>query len=166
MVLYGYWSYTELLMLRLSKLTDYGIVVMTYLAREPDRLHAANEVATGTQVALPTVSKLLKHLSRGDLVLSVRGAKGGYRLARDAGDISVAQVVDVLEGPVALTECSTDTGNCSQASVCSIRVNFQRINGAIRGALDGVSLAELVGPEDAHLVDMSGLRMPKRAEAC
>lgn len=152
-------------MLRLSKLTDYGIVVMTYLAQEPGRVHAANEVAAATLVAQPTVSKLLKGLSQAGLVMSLRGAKGGYRLSRRPEEISVAQVVDALEGPVALTECSSDSSHCVQESHCSVRGNFQRINSAIRGALDGISLAEMVRPMGGRVVDMSGLRRPSTLKA-
>ncbi|MCP4043800.1 MAG: SUF system Fe-S cluster assembly regulator, partial [Gammaproteobacteria bacterium] len=131
-------------MLRLSKLTDYGILVMTYLAMEPSRLHASNEIALETKVASPTVSKLLKLLSRAGLLESERGSKGGYRLARRANDISIAQVVNALEGPVALTECSSESGNCVQESSCSIRISFQRINNAILRALEEVSVAEMI----------------------
>ena len=105
-------------MLRLSKLTDYGIVIMTCLASKPDQVFAANQVSECTHVALPTVSKILKQLSQGDLVLSIRGPKGGYRLARPSTEISVAEVVAVLEGPVSLTECSADDSACEQADVC------------------------------------------------
>ncbi len=132
---------------------------MTYLAMEPGRLHASNEVSQETQVASPTASKLLKLLSRAELVESERGSKGGYRLARRAKDISIAQVVDALEGPVALTECISDSGNCLQESSCSIRASFQRINGAIRQALEGISLEEMVRPTSPPEVDVSALEL-------
>ena len=152
-------------MLRLSKLTDYGIVVMTCLAEEPKAIRAANEVSACTRVTLPTVSKVLKLLSRSGLVLSCRGAKGGYRLARSPEQISVAQVIDALEGPVALTECSSETSNCSQESHCSIRGNWQRINDVVRHALEEVSLAEMVGPPATRAVDVSGLGLTRQAGA-
>jgi FeS assembly SUF system regulator len=141
-------------MLRLSKLTDYGVVVMTFLAEAPDEVRAANEVAACTRVALPTVSKVLKLLSR---------AGGGYRLARPARSISVAAVIDALEGPLALTECSSDSLTCNQESHCTIRGNWQRINGVIRDALETVSLAEMVAPPGAVDVDVSGLHLPRQA---
>lgn len=150
-------------MLRLSKLTDYGVVVMTFLAEAPDEVRAANEVAACTRVALPTVSKVLKLLSRAGLVVSCRGAKGGYRLARPARSISVAAVIDALEGPLALTECSSDSLTCNQESHCTIRGNWQRINDAIRDALETVSLAEMVAPPGAVDVDVSGLHLPCQA---
>ena len=152
-------------MLRLSKLTDYGIVVMTYLAEAPEQIHAANEVSASTQVALPTVSKVLKLLSRSNLVSSCRGAKGGYRLARPPKDISVAQIINALEGPVALTECSSTSSHCSQESHCTIRGNWQRINDVIRGALEEVTLAEMVRPLQTREVDVSGLRLSRTVGA-
>jgi FeS assembly SUF system regulator len=142
-------------MLRLSKLTDYGIVVMTFLAREPEQLRTTAEVAHATGVSGPTVSKLLKLLSREQLVRSVRGVKGGYRLAREAAEISVAQIVDALEGPVAVTECSSDESHCEQEANCAIRVNFRQINDAIRSALDGVSLAAMVRPAGSQIVQLT-----------
>lgn len=131
-------------MLRMSKLTDYGTVVMTYLAREPQRLHAASEIATHVHVAVPTVSKILKSLAHTGLVVSSRGAKGGYSLARPADEISMAEVIDALEGPIALTECSSSVGMCVQETSCSIRTNWQKINNVIREALGDVTLAEMV----------------------
>jgi FeS assembly SUF system regulator len=133
-------------MLRLSKLTDYGTVVMTYLARSADRLHAASEIAADIHVAAPTVSKILKRLARQGLVISHRGVKGGYSLARPAREISVVEIIDALEGPVGLTECGTSAGLCSQESSCSIRANWQHINGAVRQALAGVTLDEMAAP--------------------
>ncbi len=134
-------------MLRMSKLTDYGTVVMTYLAKEHSHLHAVSEIAAQVQVAAPTVSKVLKRLVREGLVVSHRGAKGGYSLARPAEQISMVDIIDALEGPVGLTECGSTPGLCSQESSCSIRTNWQRINGAVRGALAGVTLAEMAEPE-------------------
>ena len=90
-------------MLRLSKLTDYGTVAMAHLARHPDRIHAAAELATAIGVAVPTASKILKMLARADLLRSVRGAKGGYMLSRPASEISIAEVIDAMEGPIGVT---------------------------------------------------------------
>ena len=152
-------------MLRLSKLTDYGIVVMTCLAEEPDAIRAANDISACTRVAPPTVSKVLKLLSRAGLVSSCRGARGGYRLSRRPEQISIAQVIDALEGPVALTECSSESSHCVQEAHCSIRGNWQRINGVIRRALEDVSLAEMVLPAIPREIDVSGLAITRQAEA-
>jgi len=93
-------------MLRLSKLTDYGMVVMTALARAPQGLRNAADLADETHIGAPTVSKLLKRLGRAGLVESERGAQGGYRLARAPSKIDVAEVIAAIEGPIGLTECS------------------------------------------------------------
>lgn len=133
-------------MLRLSKLTDYGTVVLAALAREPERMLSAADLAARTQIAPPTVSKLLKLLSRGGLVQATRGAHGGYTLARDPEDITAVHIIDAIEGPVALTECSGDHSQCGIEAHCAVGTNWQRINLAIREALKGVSLAQLARP--------------------
>lgn len=131
-------------MLRISRLTDYGTVVLAHLAHDGAALASASEVAAATGIGLPTVSKLLKALGKAGLVTSTRGSHGGYKLARDAREISAADVIDALEGPVSITECSADEGNCNLAAVCGVGNAWQRINVAIRRALDEVSLADLL----------------------
>lgn len=133
-------------MLRLSKLTDYGTVLMTALARHPSEQRSAAELAENTHIAAPTVRKLLKRLTHAGLVESSRGAQGGYRLARAPERISVADVIAALEGPLGLTECAVHNGRCGIESDCSLRGNWRIINRAIRDALSGVSLAEMTAP--------------------
>jgi FeS assembly SUF system regulator len=133
-------------MLRVGKLTDYGTLVMTSFARQPQRLQSANEIAAELGLALPTVSKVLKALVQHGLLVSHRGAKGGYSLAAAPEDISVAQIIAAIEGPIALTECSDTTGICGQEPQCSVRSNWQRINIAVREALEQVTLADLARP--------------------
>ena len=133
-------------MLKLSKLTDYATVLMTALAADPARLHSAHELADRTHVAEPTVAKLLKQLTRGGLVESLRGAQGGYRLARPAGKITMADIIAVLEGPIALTQCSVHKGGCAIEPHCGVRSNWRLINSAIRAALEAVTLAEMTMP--------------------
>ncbi|TAM45103.1 MAG: SUF system Fe-S cluster assembly regulator [Gammaproteobacteria bacterium] len=152
-------------MLRMSKLTDYGTVILTYLASQPGRLHAASEIAEQIRVAPPTVSKVLKTLVRGGLVASHRGTKGGYALARPAERITVAQVLAVLEGPIGLTECSSNPGQCVQETSCSVRGNWQRINLAIRRALEDVTLAEMVQPMKPQTVRVAPPKPLRRASA-
>ena len=131
-------------MLRISKLTDYGTVVLAHLAEHQASVRSAADVAQATGVALPTVSKLLKLLARAGLVTSTRGANGGYRLARPPQDISAADVIDALDGPVSITECSASDGDCEHEDVCSVGGAWQRINVAIRRALKDVTLNDLV----------------------
>src|SRR5579864_457389 len=94
-------------MLRMSKLADYGTVIMTAIARDPDSVHSASSLAAATGVAMPTVSKVLKTLSRGGLVVSVRGVNGGYLLPRPPERITLADVIAAVDGPFGMTECST-----------------------------------------------------------
>jgi FeS assembly SUF system regulator len=134
-------------MLRISKLTDYGTVILACLASQPARLWSAAEVADRTRVGLPTVSKLLKKLQRAGLVVSTRGSHGGYQLARAAGEITAAHILDALEGPFAITECSGQHSTCDLESNCRVGHAWQRVNGAIRRALTDISLAQLAGME-------------------
>jgi FeS assembly SUF system regulator len=138
-------------MIRLSRLTDYGIVVMAHLAsREPGVTHAAREVSEETRLPLPVVSKVLKSLARAGLLCSHRGAKGGYTLARPADEITVPEMISALEGPIHLTECTQHPGACPQESRCHVREPWQRINAAVHGALARITLADLAeaGPGD------------------
>ena len=133
-------------MLRISKLTDYGTVVLAQMAGKPELVHTAAELATATRVALPTVSKLLKFFSRAGLVRSHRGARGGYRLARAPELITAVQIIDAVEGPVAITQCSLGQDRCDIETVCGVGHNWQRISFTIREALKTVTLAQLARP--------------------
>ncbi|MDP2904009.1 MAG: SUF system Fe-S cluster assembly regulator [Methylovulum sp.] len=133
-------------MLRLSKLTDYATVILSFMAKEKTRVCAAMEIAAATGIALPTVSKILKLLVNSKVLMSTRGAKGGYMLAREPETISVAAIISALEGPIALTECSISEQLCGQASGCGIRGVWHTINQTIHNALESVTLADLVRP--------------------
>ena len=131
-------------MLRISKLTDYGTVVLAHLAANPATVCSAADVAAATGIAPPTVSKLFKSLARAGLVTSTRGANGGYRLSRGPQDISAADIIDALDGPVSITECSASDSLCEHEGVCSVGNSWQRINVAIRRALEDVKLSDLL----------------------
>src|SRR5215468_4410855 len=133
-------------MLRVSKLTDYATVIMTVLADTNADVLSAQDVAARAHLELPTVSKLLKQLAHANLVVSFRGVNGGYRLARPAERISIAEVVTAMEGPIGMTECSAQAGLCGHEPHCGVRVNWQRINQAIAHALASVTLADMVKP--------------------
>jgi FeS assembly SUF system regulator len=132
-------------MLRISKLTDYATVILATLAGEPDRVQTAAALAERTHIAVPTVSKLLKQLQRAGLVTSTRGLHGGYQLARPAAQISAAAILDALEGPLALTDCSAGHGQCGIEETCRVSRAWQRLNLAIRRSLYEVTLAQLAG---------------------
>lgn len=157
-------------MLRISKLTDYATVILACLASAPDRLHAAAEVAEQTHLSLPTVSKLLKALQRAGLVSSARGSHGGYQLTRPASAISAAAILDALEGPVAITECSGKDSHCGIEHVCRVGRAWQRVNLAIRRTLNDITLAQLAGLESGPIrapeanLDFRGARPPPRVE--
>jgi FeS assembly SUF system regulator len=129
-------------MLRISRLTDYATVILASLA--DGGLASAADIAQRTRIGLPTVSKLLKELQHAGLVRSVRGARGGYQLARPAASINAAEIIDAVEGPVALTECAGGAGNCGIEATCLVGHGWQRISRAIRHALVDVSLEELL----------------------
>ncbi|HXX19354.1 MAG TPA: SUF system Fe-S cluster assembly regulator [Candidatus Acidoferrum sp.] len=135
-------------MVRLGKLTDYGLVLMTCIARtQGATLRTARDLAKESRLPLSTVSKLLKELLQSGLLVSHRGTKGGYVLAREPQQISVLEIIAAIEGPMALTQCSTDvTGLCSLESDCPIKSNQQIINQAIRGVLEKVTLSDLAHP--------------------
>lgn len=132
-------------MLRISKLTDYAILVMVELTRDGEML-SAHALAERIHVEVPTASKVLKLLSGAGLLDSFRGANGGYRVKRTAGEISVAEVIAAIEGPIAMTECSVEEGLCTQEDNCELRGNWQRISLAVAEALNKVSLAEMGAP--------------------
>ena len=131
-------------MFRLNRLTDYAVVVMTQMTRRPDEVHTAPQIATDTGIPLPTVAKLLNALARESLVESHRGAAGGYALGRPAEEVSVAQIIQAMEGPIALTACVDGApGHCESQSLCPMRGNWDKVNRAIRSALEGVTLADM-----------------------
>lgn len=141
-------------MIRLSKLADYGIVIATHLARHPERQQTAPEISAATSVPAPMTSKILKLLTRGEILVSHRGARGGYGLARPAVAITITEVIEALDGPIAMTSCiEPEPGECGILSLCPARANWQRINSAVREALDGVTLAEMAhGIPEAFLL--------------
>ena len=132
-------------MLRISKLTDYATVILARLAAEPAQRLTATQIAAATRLAPPTVSKLLKQLHRRGLVLSTRGLRGGYLLSRPAADITAAQILDAMEGPVALTECAGSESHCCIEATCLVSKAWQRVNLAVRRSLQEITLLELAG---------------------
>ena len=132
-------------MLRISKLTDYATVILGSLATAPETQRTAADLAASTHVAAPTVSKLLKQLQRAHLVTSVRGLKGGYRLARPAESITAAQILDALEGPLALTTCASTQHHCDIETTCQVGNAWQRVSLAVRNSLEEITLADLAG---------------------
>lgn len=133
-------------MLRVTKLTDYATVVLTVLAARPGQVLSAADLAEHAGLEQPTVSKLLKPLAQAGLVEGLRGVHGGYRLSREASDISLIEIVEAMEGPLAMTECSQDHGQCGIAHQCGVRANWRLINDVVAEALRGVTLEQMLQP--------------------
>lgn len=133
-------------MLRISKLTDYAIVVMVELGSSKGQVLSAQCLAERLHLELPTVSKLLKLLAKSSLVRSYRGVNGGYSMDRSSSDVSVAEIIAAIEGPIAMTECSVQVGLCSQEAFCSLRSNWRRISTAVARAMEGVTLDQMSRP--------------------
>ena len=136
-------------MLRVTKLTDYATVVLTVLAADPDRVLSATELAERAGLETPTVAKVLKPLAQAGLVEGFRGVNGGYRLARPADAIGLIEVVEAMEGPLGMTECSIHAGHCTIEDHCGVRANWRRINDVVVQALRSVTLAQMQAPPAA-----------------
>ena len=133
-------------MIILSKLADYGVIVATHLATHPDHQENAAAVAAATRLPQATVAKLLKALAHAGLVVATRGAAGGYRLARRATEISVAEVVAAIDGDIGMTQCSVHADDCERTTYCPTRPHWAAINRAVGEALSAVTLDEMISP--------------------
>jgi len=143
-------------MLRLNKRADYGILVLTLLAREPEGRRSAADIAASYQLSRHMVASILKDLSKAGIVIGGRGVNGGYTLARAPEEIQLFQIVEALEGPFALLDCCSheaqDGGGCGTTRVlCDARPVIQKLNDDIRGLLEGISVADLLGEGRARL---------------
>jgi FeS assembly SUF system regulator len=144
-ILVQYWK--EAVMLRVTKLADYGIVILTYLAGKGAPTANARDVARQVRLPQPVVSKILKLLARDGLLESRRGIKGGYCLSLRPEEITVARIISALEGPIAVTECTDNVhGDCGLETGCPVRTNWHKINGAIHRALETITLADMTQP--------------------
>jgi FeS assembly SUF system regulator len=133
-------------MIILSKLADYGVIVATHLAADPDRQTTAAAIARATRLPPATVAKLLKALAHAELVTATRGAAGGYRLARSPSLISIAEVVAAIDGDIGMTQCSVHVADCARTTWCPTRPHWAAINRAVGAALCAISLADMLTP--------------------
>ena len=132
-------------MIKLSRLADYSIVLMSQLASRPASLMQGPDLALVTGIPVPTVSKTLKLLSNAGLIQSQRGAKGGYALIRSASDIPVIEIIVAVDGPIALTDCTVEEdGACNIEALCPTKTNWRKINNAVVKALKDVTLADMM----------------------
>ena len=146
------WDGVTLQMLRLSKLADYAVVTMVELGRHRELMNAP-ALAQATGLPEPTVAKLLKILLADGLLMSRRGARGGYELALPLEKISVARVITAVDGPVAVTACVSG-GDCTTAVDCALRGSWNPVNAAIRQTLENISLAEMAHHNERFCSDL------------
>jgi len=149
---------------KISRMTDYGVVVMAQLAQATDSVVTAPDIASAAGLPVPTVAKILKRMGRGGLVTSTRGIHGGYALSRPAEEISVADIIAALEGPLAVTACVDGASGeaCSVESLCLIRGCWDRVNAAVKRTLASMSLAEIAAPP--NFIDLSPAPRRKAAD--
>lgn len=132
-------------MIKLSNLADYAVVLMSSIAVRPDDLHTAASLNTDTKVPLPTVSKILGKLARAKLLKSNRGIGGGFSMNGSKENISIADIIEAVDGPVQLTNCLSETEhNCDYEPACLTRSKWDKINNAVYEALNNVPLSEMV----------------------
>jgi len=145
--------------MRINKLTDYSIVIMTNMVIKDEKgMYNAKELAEATGMPLPTVTRILKMLSNAKLLESQRGPQGGYSLTRSAKEISVAEVIEAMEGPISLTECASEDCGCSYEAYCAVGKPWQKINKAIKEVLQSINLAEMgVQDESKQLLKLTNL---------
>ena len=149
-------------MFRISRMTDYGVVIMAQLAQATDAVVTAPDIAGAAGLPAPTVAKILKRMGHSGLVTSTRGIHGGYALSRPAAEISVADIIAALEGPLAVTACVDASGEvCSVESLCLIRGCWDRVNAAVGRTLESMSLAEIAAPP--NFIDLPAA--PRRTPA-
>ncbi len=153
-------------MLRLGRLTDYAVTLLSHMELGSDvAWWAASELAEKSGLALPTVSKILKLLGKKRLILAQRGAAGGYKLARKAEDISIKEIIEAMDGPIAITDCSTPAARakCKIRRLCPMSHGWTKVNGAVCAALEEVSLAEMFQPPPLEENDLSAQGEPSNA---
>lgn len=135
------------IVIRLTNLADYAVVLMSQLAQGTASVQNTAELAQATGVPVPTVAKITRALARAGVVTSQRGVAGGFSLARPADEITVADIIEAVDGPIALTNCVEDApGDCNLEAICAMRGHWHAINRAVKRALAEVTLAEFAAP--------------------
>jgi FeS assembly SUF system regulator len=139
-------------MIKVSRLADYAVVVLATMSRGERAVHSATAIAQQSRLPEPTVSKVLKALAKGDIVTSLRGAGGGYRMNGTAATITVADIIVAVDGPIALTSCveKAEESSCAHACYCPVRGRWDEVSFAIRHALEGVTLADMLKPASIY----------------
>jgi FeS assembly SUF system regulator len=151
-------------MLRIAKLTEYGVTLTTRMAAAgPDEAYSVQMLSGATAIPSTTVSKLCKLLVGGGVLVSRRGAHGGYRLSQAPSRISLARVIEAIEGPIGVTECARDGGLCEYAPRCTLQSQWRRISKRIAFAFDGISLAAMAKSASPPVDQAPGNGRPHRS---
>jgi Rrf2 family protein len=137
-------------MLKLTKKADYGLIALRHIAVSPRGTSSAKEIADAYGIPLPLLAKVLQKLTKGNLTQSIAGTNGGYRLARDAGNISALEVIRTIDGPIILTSCFTEHGECDQSDRCTVREPLRRVHEAILELLKSMSIRDLARPANSE----------------
>jgi FeS assembly SUF system regulator len=138
-------------MIRLSRLTDYAVTLLTQMVSEDKGIWAASDLSDKSSLPLPTVSKVLKQLAKSGVIVAQRGAAGGYKLTREASEISVASIIEAMDGPIAITDCSEGGDqDCRIQTLCPMSGGWNKVNQAVRGALVTVTLADMMSAAASH----------------
>ena len=152
------------LVLRIGKMTDYGVLVLNKMVDAGAVRLSTEDLVQATKLAVPTIRRVMKALSDGGLVIAQRGAKGGYRLARAAEQIRIIDVVQAFEGPVSLTECTSDDAQCEIMDSCSLSGNWNGINQLLVQVLSSISLQDLRNPKRQEQLIQSTAQMKSYIE--
>lgn len=133
-------------MLRIGKMTDYAMLIMSHMAKTPGVTLSAAALAEVLHLTAPTVSKILKILADADLVTSIRGAEGGYHLSKSAEQITLVDIIAAMEGDLALTECCDMQGLCTIDSLCTLRENWKKVNKMVKSLLSNLTILDMCKP--------------------
>ena len=135
-------------MIKVSRMADYAVLLVCKMSKNEDKFYSANELSLNTSLKTTTINKILTKLTKANITSSIRGVTGGYKLAMGADDISVGNIIDIIDGRVALTVCveKGENNNCELESVCTSRSNWQVINNAVCNALNSISIEEMANP--------------------
>ncbi len=150
-------------MIKLSNLADYAVALMGVIAQRPDHIHSSAEINQKTEIPLPTVSKIMGVLTRFGLLRSHRGFNGGFSLAKQSDEITIADIIEAVDGPVQLTNCiGTEGSDCDWEAGCATRGRWDKINDAVKEALQSVTLTQMVSPMPDFVGDKDYISAHKR----
>ena len=134
-------------MIKVSRMADYAVLLVCKMTKNTDTTYSAHELSLTTSLPITTISKILTKLTKAEITQSVRGVSGGYKLLKDAENISVGNIIDIIDGKIALTVCIEENkNNCGLASMCTSHSNWQIINNAVSRTLNSISIKEMASP--------------------